>query len=313
MFRYFCQNFVNTRAPDRELEAEYSIRMFPPYASFTVYDHRARVTRTLTNTQYNFQSRETEAQTTPNQAWQMNSGMHCRGVFRMIEPAVIPPGATDRITWNVEASWAPAFMNARADLPPNFLLFSLRPRRGGQWIETNNPPAPFNWAVPQVPRNVPQPNPPITEEVNHVEEEEEGGAEETVEEEERRVEEERRDEEEEVVVVDDESQAGEEEEQFADGSSDRPGEYYRRGESEGESEGVRHDDEEGRGEEEVVVVEEITEEQIFGTPWGARNIPFTVFGRDGVVANPEDFILVESDESPVINHGSPSELRPLGC
>ena len=74
-----------------------------------------------------------------------------------------------------------------------------------------------------------------------------------------------------------------------------------------ESEGVRYDDEGIRGEEEVVVVEEIAEGQIFGTPWGARRIPFAVFGQDGVIANPEDFILVGSDESPVINHGFPSE------
>ena len=79
-------------------------------------------------------------------------------------------------------------------------------------------------------------------------------------------------------MVDDESQAEEEEEQSVGRSSVRPEEYYRRGESEGESEGVRYEDEGSRGEE-VVVVEEITDGQIFGTPWGARNIPFTVLAK----------------------------------
>ena len=302
MFSYFCERFVNTRAPDRDLQAEYSVRMFPPYASFTIYDHRARITRTLTNTQYNFQSRETEAQTTPNRAWEMNSGMYCRGTFRMVDPPVIPPGATNVIDWEVEASWSPAFMNARADLPPNFLLFSLRPRRGGQWIETHNPPRAFNWAVPQIPRNVPQPVPPIMGNGNHEEEEGGEGVEETVVEEEGREAEESREEEEEVVVVEDVSQA-EEEEPSEGQRSVGPEGYYSRGSSDREGERSRSEDEGSGREEEVVVVEEITEEQIFGTPASARNIPFTIFGANGVIANPENFILVESDESPVINHG----------
>ena len=327
MFRYFCERFINTRAPDRDLQAEFSIRTFPPSTSFTVYDHHARITRALSNSQFNFVSRETEAQAAPNQAWEMRSGMYCRGMFRMIEPPTIPPGALQSINMDVEVSWSPAFMNARANLPPNFVLLSLRPRRGGNWVESRTPPQPFNWAVHPVPRNVPQPGPTVAEQANHVdtpfyhpgnddtnhEEEEEEGGEVVVEElvneveveEEREEEEQRREEEEEVITVEDDSH-GEEAEGSESRRSEAPGDYYGRPGSDVEEEyQEEYVDEEG--EEEVTVVEEITEEQIFGTHFRPHQIPFTVFGADGVIANPENFILVESDESPAINHGSASE------
>ena len=279
------------------MEAEIAIRLFPPYAAFTVYDHHAQITRTLSNTQYNFQSRETAAQTAPNQAWIMRSGMYCRGTFRMIEPPTIPPQALNILRLEVEVSWSPAFVNVRADLPPNFILCSLRPIRGGNWIESRNPPPPYNWAVP---RNVPQPEPVNQEEEevnNHEEVEEDREVEEEVRE--------QREEEPNVVIVEDDSHA--EEEVQEDRRSEDPREYYDGGqESEVEEEYQEEYREEEGEEEEVTIVEEITEEQIFGTPARSRNVPFTIFGPDGVIANPEDFILVESDESPIMNHGSSS-------
>ena len=306
MFRYFCGRFTNARAPDRELQAEFSSRAFPPFAAFAVYDHQAQITRTLSNSQYNFQSRETEAQTAPNQAWEMRSGMYCRGMFRMIEPPTIPPGALQSINMDVEVSWSPAFLNARANLPPNFILLSVRPRRGGNWVESRAPPPPFIWAAHPVPRNVPQQD---NDDTNHEEDRGEGVGEERVNEveveEEREEEEQRREEEEEVVVVEDDSH--EEEVEESEGQrSEASGDYYGRPENDAEEE-YREEYVDEEGEEEVTVVEEITEEQIFGNHFRPRNIPFTVFGADGVIANPENFILVESDESPAINNGSASE------
>ena len=308
MFRYFCGRFTNARAPDRELQAEFSSRAFPPFAAFAVYDHQAQITRTLSNSQYNFQSRETEAQTAPNQAWEMRSGMYCRGMFRMIEPPTVPPGALQPLNMNVEVSWSPAFLNARADLPPNFILLSLRPRRGGNWVESRTPPPPFNWAVHPAPRNVPHPG---NGDTNHEEEEDRGegvgeGRVNEVEVEEEIVEEEqRREEEEEVAIAEDDSR--EEEAEGSEGQrSEAPGDYYGRPGSDVEEEyQEEYVDEEG--DEEVTVVGEIDEEQIFGNHFRPRNIPFAAFGAGGVIANPENFILVESDESPTINHGSASE------
>ena len=266
----------------------------------------------------------------------------------MVDPPVIPPQALNVLQMNVEVSWAPAFLNARADLPPNFILFSIRPRRGGNWVESRNPPGPFNWAVPAAPRNVPPQQPHNHqeereggEERNHEEEagEHEGNGEERVgenvrneednhvgerreeeadelelEEENRRVTEDPEQEEEEVVVIEDESH--EEEEVSEAPRSVGPGEYY--GEPNHSEGSVPEEENEYReeyreveeGEEEVTIVEEITEEQIFGPR--SRNIPFTVFGPDGLIANPEDFILVESDESPTVNHSSSSESLPRG-
>ena len=241
----------------------------------------------------------------------------------MVDPPVIPPQALNVLQMNVEVSWAPAFLNARADLPPNFILFSIRPRRGGNWVESRNPPGPFNWAVPAAPRNVPPQQPHNHqeereggEERNHEEEagEPEGDGEERVEENVRNEEDnhvgERGEEEEEVVVVI-EDESHEEEEVSEAPRSVGPGEYY--GEPNHSEGSVPEEENEYReeyreveeGEEEVTIVEEITEEQIFGPR--SRNIPFTVFGPDGLIANPEDFILVESDESPTVNHSSSSE------
>ena len=313
------------------MEAELAVRFFPPYASFAVYDHAARITRTLSNSQYNFQSRETEAQTAPNQAWEMRSGMHCRGTFRMIEPPVIPPGSLNILQMNVEVSWAPAFMNARADLPPNFILCSLRPRRGGNWVESRNPPPPFNWAIPAGARIVPQPNHlnhEGEEENNHQREEEEEEREENAEQSHEEVEvdndQENGPHEAEVVVVEDDSHEEGEGEASEDRNDVRPGEYYgERQESEAEENPLGGEEsyegrefreeyrEEGEETEEVTIVEEITEEQIFA-PFRTGNIPFAVFGQDGVVANPEDFILVESDESPIVNYGFISEPTVSG-
>ena len=114
MVKYYCERFTNTRAPNAELSAEYSIRMFPPFAQFKVYGRPTRITRTLPNAQCNFQSRESEAATAPNRAWEMGSGMARRGVFRLVDPPVIPPEVESQITWNVEVSRPPAFANARA-------------------------------------------------------------------------------------------------------------------------------------------------------------------------------------------------------
>ena len=135
-----CENLQSREGATRQ-SGRFTYRMMPPWMEFSLSDHDRRLTWTMSNSQFNTQSRSTLESLQPSRAWVSNVGMRAHGVFRIIEPTTVTPGIPTALEMNVQISWGPEFVNITTEVDGNHLLFSVRPPEGTRngWRESRSP------------------------------------------------------------------------------------------------------------------------------------------------------------------------------
>ena len=147
MRRYYCLDLEGGRAGNRQ-SADFVFRLAPPLMEFTLYNWAARQSWMPVNTNWNPQSLGSLESLRPPDAWVMNSGIARTGKFRAVYPTTPTPMLPITISLTCEISWGSAFINITGQVSGEWLLFSMRPPQGRNWVQLDTRPPRVEYLMP---------------------------------------------------------------------------------------------------------------------------------------------------------------------
>lgn len=123
------------------VEIELVVSIFSPRITVTISDDRYQTRHALSNTRYDFKSRDSNVDLMARDSWASDWYDSFRGDAQLIMPTI--HGVPTEIAMVVIASWDPAFCVIEFQLGEDHCQFATRPRPGtGRWwrrIEANQP------------------------------------------------------------------------------------------------------------------------------------------------------------------------------